>query len=115
MNLTVKENGIRVANTSFKGTKIGVEQIRSSYERLLGEIGFIFVDRIEHRVRYVHGATTPIQESSLLVSWRGDSDVLWIERGGFSKEIIIWGEYDLHDFVSDVLKSVRDVWTEGAK
>ena len=51
MNLTVKENGIRVANTSFKGTKIGVEQIRSSYDRLLGEIGFIFVDRIEHRVR----------------------------------------------------------------
>ena len=42
MLLTVKENGVRVANSSFIGTRVNADQIRNSYENLLGELGFVF-------------------------------------------------------------------------
>lgn len=114
MNLTVKENGIRVANPSFKGTRVGADQIRSHYENLLGELGFVLeVKRKDQSIAYVHQSTSPMSPSSLCVVWREDPYVLIIHRGDFSKDHRVDGEYDLHDFVSDVLQSLRDVWVGG--
>ena len=111
MNLTVKENGVRVANASFKGTRVNAGHIRLHYENLLGELGFVLeMKRKDQSLVYVHESTSPMSPSSLCVTWREESSLLSIHRGDFSNGHSVGGEYDLHDFVSDVLKSLRDVW-----
>ena len=114
MNLTVKQNGVRVANDSFKGTRVNGDQIRSHYENLLGELGFVLERKTtDESLVYVHQSTSPLSPSSLCVVWREDPYILSIQRGDFLKNHKIGGEYDLHDFVSTILQSVRDVWVEG--
>ena len=114
MNLTVKENGVRVANGSFKGTRVGADQIRSHYENLLGELGFVLERKTtDERIVYIHQSTIPMNPSSLCVSWREEPCVLSIHRGNFIKKHKIGGDYDLHDFVDSIILSVRVVWVEG--
>ena len=111
MNLTVKENGVRVANPSHQGTRVNADMIRTHYENLLGELGFVLEMKMtDQRLVYIHESTSPMSPSSLCVVWREDPYVLIIHRGDFSKDHRVDGEYDLHDFVSEVLKSLRDVW-----
>lgn len=116
MNFTVKENGVRVANGSFKGTRVNADQIRSHYENLLGELGFV-LDRktTDERLVYIHQSTIPMSPFSLCVSWREEPCVLSIHRGDFIKNHKIGGEYDLHDFVDSIIQSLRDVWAEGCE
>ena len=40
MTLTVKENGVRVANPSHKGNRISGDQIKQYHPTLLEELGF---------------------------------------------------------------------------
>ena len=116
MLLTVKENGFRVANSSFIGTRVNADQIRNSYENLLGELGFVFeLKRKDQSLVYVHQSTSPMSPSSLCVVWREDPYVLSIHRGDNSKDHRVDGEYDLHDFVDSIILSVRDVWVGGTK
>ena len=111
MSLTVRDNGVRVANPSYKGSRISGDQIKQYHSTLLEELGF----RKEGRPFWVHSSTSKFEASSLCVVWKEDPYVLSIQRGDFVKNLRIGGEYDLHDFVSEVLQSVRDVWVEGGK
>jgi hypothetical protein len=111
MKLTVKDNGVRVANPSYKGSRISGDQIKHYHSTLLEELGF----KKEGRPFWMHSSTSKFEASSLCVVWKEDPYVLSIQRGDFVKNLRIGGEYDLHDFVSEVLQSVRDVWVEGGK
>lgn len=111
MTLTVKDNGVRVANPSYKGSRISGDQIKQYHPTLLEELGFK-----KYAYSWIHLSGDAFDpSSSLCVVWKEDPYVLSIQRGDFVKNLRIGGEYDLHDFVSEVLQSVRDVWVEGAK
>ena len=112
MALTVKDNGVRVANPSHKGNRISGDQIKQYHPHLLEELGFK-----KYAYSWIHRLSGDGLDpsSSLCVVWKEDPYVLSIQRGDFVKNLRIGGEYDLHDFVSEVLQSVRDVWTEGGK
>ena len=113
--LTVKDNGVRVANPALRA-RVNADQIRSKYDVLLGELGFNLLQRHPKMIIYVQGATINMSDSErLVVVWKEDPYVLSIQRGDFVKNLRIGGEYDLHDFVSGVLQSLRDVWVEGGK
>ena len=111
MNLTVKEKGLRVANPSHKGNRISGDQIKQYHPTLLEELGF---KKQGKPFIWVHSSCTSFDASSLCVVWKDDPYVLSIQRGDFAKNLRIGGEYDLYDFVSDVLQSVRDVWVYGS-
>ena len=122
MKLTVKENGVRVANPSYKGTRVNEDQIKQYHPTLLEELGFNFdvgtsgANNLKQSkiVIYVQGETVNMSDSErLIVVWREDPFVLSVQRGDFFKNHNIGGEYDLHDFVSEFIQSVRDVWVEG--
>ena len=116
MNFTVKEKGVRVANPSHQGTRVNADMVRSHYETLLSELGFVFERKtIDGRLVYIHQSTSPMSPSSLCVTWREESSLLSIHRGDFSNGHSVGGEYDLHDFVSTMIQSLREVWNEGAK
>ena len=120
MLLTVKENGVRVANSSFIGTRVNADQIRNSYENLLGELGFVFeLKRKDQSLVYVHQSTSPMSPSSLCVVWmqgKGETFVLRVLRGEFFMDHKINLEgYEMYGFVSEILQSVRDVWVGGTK
>lgn len=115
MKLTVKDNGVRVANPDLRA-RVNADQIRSNYEGLLFELGFTYLHQHQKMISYVQGATTNMIDSEKLIAvWREDPYVLSIQRGDFVKNHKIGGEYDLYDFVSKVIQSIRDVWVEGAK
>jgi len=121
MNLTVKENGTRVANPALRGSHVNAIQIRSHYEKLLDELGFVFVERTKQipSIVYVHKSTIPMNASSLCVVWLEDGPhyVLRIHRGDFSKDhnLVVPGQVDLHDFISMILESLRNVWVGGER
>jgi hypothetical protein len=124
MKLTVKDNGVRVANPSHKGTRVNEDQIKQYHSTLLDELGFNFdvgtsgANNLKQSkmVIYVQGETVNMSDSErLIVVWREDPFVLSVQRGDFFKNHKIGGEYDLYDFVSEFIQSVRDVWVEGAR
>ena len=111
MNLTVKENGVRVANPIFKGKEVHGEDIKQYHRTLLEELGFK-----EYSYKWIHLSGDDFDpSSSLCVVWKEDPYVLSIQRGDFVKNLRIRRAYDLSDFVSEVILSIRDVWVEGAK
>ena len=66
---------------------------------------------------YVHSSTEPHSASSLSVLWIEDPNRISIQRGDFVKNRVIGGGYDLYDlyeFVSEVIQSVREVWIGGS-
>ena len=114
MNFTVKENGVRVANPSYQGTRVNADMVRTHYENLLGELGFVLERKTtDERLVYIHQSTIPMSPSSLCVSWREEPNILSIHRGDFVKNHKIGGEYDLYDFVASMIQSLREVWVEG--
>ena len=120
MSLTVKENGVRVANPSFKGTIVDKVDIRCKYETLLGELGFNLLQRLPKMNSYVQGSTLNMTDSQrLIVVWKEEplplTYTLSIQRGDFVKNHKVSGKCDLYEFISTFLVSVRDVWTEGGK
>jgi hypothetical protein len=110
MTLTVKDNGVRVANPSYRGQRVHANEIKQYHSTLLKELGFK-----KQSSRWIHKSTMPFKASSLCVVWRDSPHTLSVQRGNFLKHIEVHENADLHDFVSNVLQSIRDVWTEGAK
>lgn len=102
MALTVKDNGVRVANPSYKGSRISGDQIKQNHPTLLDELGFKRVGDF-------------FWVSSLCVVWKDDPYTLSIQRGDFVKSLRIEESYDLYEFVSDFLQTVRDVWVGGCE
>ena len=114
MQFTVKEKGFLVANPSLRA-RFNADEIRSWHDSLLYECGFIETQRLPNMIIYCHTQTLKMIDSErLMVVWREDPYVLSIQRGDFVKSHKIGGEYDLYDFVSEIIQSLRDVWVEGS-
>ena len=109
MKLTVKDNGVRVANPSYRGQRVHADEIKQYHSTLLKELGFKRCNS-----RWIHKSTMPFKASSLCVVWSDNPHTLSVQRGNFVKNIVVDENADLHDFVSNFLKYVRGVWTEGA-
>lgn len=118
MELTVKENGLRVANPYYKGQKFTSDHVRDNFiDCLLTEMGFklddeanekIKLDGLENEVAvYVHRS-----EDSLQVVWDKLYECklrVW-RRDFFIDHLIVGVAIDLYFFVSEFLQSVREVW-----
>ena len=112
MKLTVKQGDIRVADPNCMGRFVNAEQIKHYHSTLLEELGF---KKECEPLIWVHSSTMPFKASSLCVVWEDSPATLSIQRGSFAKRLNIEGEYDLHEFVSDFLQTVREVWVGGER
>ena len=117
MSLTVKENGVRVANPLFKGKIVDRVDIRSHYEKLLEELGFLELQRLPKKISYIQSATLNMNDS-LIVVWHEEhlplTYTLSVQRGDLVEGHKVSGICDLYEFISTFLHSVRNVWAEGA-
>lgn len=114
MSLTVRENGVRVANPLFKGKIVDKVDIRCKYELLLEELGFLELQRLPKKISYIQSATLNMNDS-LIVVWHEESTyTLSVQRGDLVEGHKISGVYDLYEFISTFLHSVRKVWASGA-
>ena len=106
MVLTVKENGVRVANGSLKGTRVNGDEIRSHYENLLDELGFVLdsICNVSNATVYVHSSTEPHSASSLSVLWIEDPNRISIQRGDFVKNRVIGGGMTCMTFMNLCLR-----------
>lgn len=109
MSLTVRENGVRVANPIFRGKEVHGEDIKQYHRTLLEELGFK-----EYVHKWIHLSGDDFDAStSLCAVWEEvPYYTLSIQRGGFIKSLRIRRAYDLYDFVSEVIRSIREVWVK---